>query len=205
MSGDDAVQPQLHTPGPPDGGSVSGPQAPWTDRLLAVATPSYRWLTQPRVRLSLSGGILLLVGGVLMTNSVWTLPVVIVGALMVVVAWIGHRLDGRLAIEWGDGGTELSFRATIKPAQPALDAPALPPVTDAVRASAPAPASAPAGSPVTALDRSEIIEGEAHTIEIDVGELKALIAAVEAATPAGAPDASIPEDIRIRRSVVEPH
>ncbi len=221
MADDGAVDPQLHTPGAPDGDpapmagidspparSVPGPEVPWTGRLLAVATPSYRWLTQPRVRLSLTGGILLLIGGLLMTNSVWTLPVVIVGALMVIVAWIGHRLDGRLAIEWGDGGTELIFRATIKPAQPALDVPALPPATTAARGAVPmartAPASMSAPEHLEHPEHLEIIEGDAHTVEIDVGELKALIAAVEAATPAGAPDASAADGIRIHRSVVEP-
>jgi hypothetical protein len=41
-----------------------------------------------------------------------------------------------------------------------------------------------------------VIEGEAHTVEINVGELKALIAAAEAAD---APPDPIVRDIRIRR------
>jgi hypothetical protein len=152
---------------------------------------------QPRVRLSLTGGLVLLTGGLLMTNSVWTLPLVVVGAVMIVIAWIGHRLEGRFAIEWGQGGTELAFRATVKPAQPG-------------HATLTGAASAPhelarAGQP----EREQTIDGEAHTVEIDVGELKALIAAVETAQ-AGGPAADGPvaggpvadaqrSDIRIRR------
>jgi hypothetical protein len=126
---------------------------------------------QPRVRLSLAGGLLLLTGVLLMSNSVWTLPLVVVGALMIVIAWVGHRLEGRFAIEWGEGGTELAFRATIKPAQPANESPM----------------------------REQIIDGEAHTVEIDVGELKTLIAAVESAQADGRPAAASAPDIRIRR------
>ena len=35
---------------------------------------------------------------------------------MVAVAWIGHRLEGRFAVEWGEAGTQLAFKATIKAA-----------------------------------------------------------------------------------------
>jgi hypothetical protein len=105
---------------------------------------------------------------------------VIVGAMMVGTAWIGHRLEGRFAVEWGQAGTQLAFRATIKAARHAAgDAPAL---TAAVTA-----------APGTADD---VIEGEAHTVEIDVAELKALIAAAEAAEP---PPATTVPSIHIHR------
>jgi hypothetical protein len=159
---------------------------------------------RPRVRLTLTGVLLLLVGGLIATNTVWTLPLVIVGALMVAVAWIGHRLEGRFAIEWGETGTQLAFNATIKAPQPTSDTPAL--------------AAASAGGPTAArpaeLGRTQddVIEGEAHTVEINVSELKALIAAAEAgeagegtAAPeaesreVGAAPAAAVRDIRIRR------
>ncbi|MGA2015107.1 MAG: hypothetical protein ABSH51_31890 [Solirubrobacteraceae bacterium] len=163
------------------------PDEPWPARLETGAQATFAWVSRPRVRLSLAGVALLALGALILTNSVWTLPIVVVGALMVVTAWIGHRLEGRFAIEWGQAGAQLSFRATIKPAHgpPELAARTLP-------AADPDPV-APGSSPAP-----EIIEGEAHTVEIDVGELKALIAAVETAQ---APPADPPRpDIRIRRA-----
>jgi hypothetical protein len=160
----------------------------WPARLTAAIASSSEWVTRPRVRLALTGAILLLIGALLTTNSVWTLPLVIVGALMVVIAWIGHRLEGRFAIEWGQAGTQLAFRATVKTARPAEEAP--------LRGSS--------GSTKLAttheldLEAAQIIDGEAHTVEIDVAELKALIAAVETTEADAAPHAPA-QDIRIRR------
>jgi hypothetical protein len=137
---------------------------------LAVAGLVYRAMCRPRVRLTVIGAVLLLIGAVIVTSSVWTLPLIIAGVGMLLVAWIGSRLDGRFAVEWGETGTQLEFRAQIKapeqPAHPAALAPAAAP--KAAAPAEPEPADA------------EVIEGEAHTIEIDVAELKALIAAAEA-------------------------
>jgi hypothetical protein len=175
--------------------AVSEPRpqpASWRADLTAVATASYNWLVRPRVRLSLTGVLLLLIGGVFISNSVWTLPLVIVGALMVVTAWIGHRLEGRFVIEWGDTGAELGFRATVKAAQPA---PHAAPATAAGQQRSTTPHLRTAKAEPATLD---VIEGEAHTVEIDVAELKALIAAAEAQAPSGAtPDPQ--HEVRIRR------
>ena len=140
------------------------------DHLWMAATRFFDWLSRPRVRLTVTGVVLLLVGGLLVTSSVWTLPLVIAGVLMVVIAWIGGRLDGRFAVEWGGAGTQLEFRARIKAAEPV-------PAVLLERASTEDEASR---ARVPAPDDAEVIEGEAHTVEIDVGELKALIAAAEA-------------------------
>jgi hypothetical protein len=179
--------PPAESPAPPgDPSAESHPPREWPDRVGDIARYTGQWVARPRVRLSLTGVLLLLIGGILVTNSVWTLPVVVVGALMVLVAWIGHRLDGRFAIEWGETGTELAFRATIKAAAPAPDDRR----TELSAAEKPTPAlESPAGWD------DEIIEGEAHTVEIDVAELKALIAAAQDAGLAVPVD-----DIRIRRS-----
>ncbi|MFZ1993005.1 MAG: hypothetical protein WAU75_02770, partial [Solirubrobacteraceae bacterium] len=178
---------------------------PWAYWLTSTSSSFYGWLMRPRVRLTVIGAMLLLVGGLIATNTVWTLPLVIVGALMVAVAWIGHRLEGRFAVEWGEAGTQLAFNATIKAAQPTSDTPAL----------APASSGAPTlGRPVEpARAASDVIEGEAHTVEINVTELKALIAAAEAwegaeagegaeaweGARAGEPAESPARDIRIHR------
>jgi hypothetical protein len=162
--------------------AVHGPMAPpppsarWPERLLTAWQWFYEWLSRPRVRLTVTGVILLLIGGLVMASSVWTLPLVIVGALMVVIAWIGSRLDGRFAVEWGEAGTQLEFRAMIRSAQPAL--PALPRTSVSSRTPARPPESA----------HPQVIDGEAHTVEIDVAELEALIAAVETTKTESAPD-----------------
>jgi hypothetical protein len=141
----------------------------WEQHLKAFAAAFYEWLIRPRVRLTATGVLLLLIGGVFVTSSVWTLPLVIVGALMVLIAWIGSRLDGQFGVEWGEGGTQVQFRAKIKSAAPTV--PAL------IHA---APAPVASATPEAEPQDAEVIEGEAHTVEIDVAELKALIAAAEA-------------------------
>jgi hypothetical protein len=144
-------------------------------RLLSGMQHMAGWLGRPRVRLVTVGIVLLLIGALIVTSSVWTLPLVILGAVMVLIAWVGSRLDGHFAIEWGERGTELQFRARIRPAP----APARPALSAGAVRSAAASATAPsAGSPPVA--HEDVVEGEAHTVEIDVAELKALIAAAEA-------------------------
>jgi hypothetical protein len=142
------------------------------------------WLSRPRVRLAVSGVILLLVGGLQLTSSVWTLPLVLAGALMVATAWIGYRLEGSFTVEWGQAGTQLGVRARVKPAH--AEPPALP-----------APPSVAATDPTSA--DNEVIEGEAHTVEIDVAELKALIAAAEGRSASVEPPERAAEAIRIVR------
>jgi hypothetical protein len=192
---DSSVETSEPTTPAAESSAVSEPRpqpASWRADLTAVATESYNWLLRPRVRLSLTGVLLLLIGGVFISNSVWTLPLVIVGALMVVTAWIGHRLEGRFVIEWGDTGAELGFRATVKAAQPTLHAS---PVTAAGQQRSTLASHRGAKAEPATLD---VIEGEAHTVEIDVAELKALIAAAEAQAPGNA-TADPQHEVRIRR------
>jgi hypothetical protein len=164
----------------------------WPDRLPAAAASFYEWLSRPRVRLTVSGVILLLIGGLLTTNSVWTLPLVIAGALMVGIAWIGCRLDGRFVVEWGETGTQLEFRAKIRAAEAA-------PATLSQAASA---VHEPAHRPEPKPDDAGIIDGQAHTIEIEVAELEALIAAAETREAKLAPtvaSAQAMHDLRVAR------
>ena len=140
-----------------------------------------RQLGRPRTRLAVIGVILLVVAVLGIESSVWTLPLVIIGAAMVLVAWIGARLDGRFAVEWGETGTQLEFRAQIKAPAPARAAiaPPLPSAAAAVRVPS-----------LAQLNDLDVIEGEGHTVEIDVAELKALIASAEAREARGATSAS---------------
>lgn len=172
------------SPEPPN----STASSPWPARVHATVTAIQEWVTRPRVTLCMAGIVLAFVG-LLLTNSVWTLPLVIVGAVMVVVAWVGHRLEGRFAVEWGKTGTELAFRATVKPARAEL-------AMVAVSTAEPQPATPE--TPTSPED--QVIEGEAHTVEVDVGELKALIAAVEAEPSAVATEQKA-HDIRVHRVV----
>ena len=149
-----------------------------------------RHLARPRIRLAVIGVVLLVIAVLGVASSVWTLPLVIVGAAMVLIAWIGSRLEGRFAVEWGETGTQLEFRAQIK----------APPAHAQLAAPAPSAATGPAVRvpTLTQIDESEnVIESEGHTVEIDVAELKALISAAEAkearaaqtqANPAPGPD-----------------
>jgi hypothetical protein len=189
-------EPQQPSPSKPQELPDSRSQEPslWPARMKAATTLSYEFVMRPRVRLSVTGAILLLIGTLLATNSVWTLPLVIVGALMIVIAWIGHRLEGRFAVEWGEAGTQLALRATVKPARAMDEAP---PRRGALDPPSPWPAQSQSQSPEKP-GREQVIDGEAHTVEIDVTELKALIDAVES-IGAGAASDPPAHDIRIRR------
>ncbi|HEY5430810.1 MAG TPA: hypothetical protein VIK04_16965, partial [Solirubrobacteraceae bacterium] len=145
----------------------------WPARLRDLADAVGQWLARPPVRLALMGVLLLAIAGLFVANSFWTLPLVIVGVLMVLIAWVGSRLHGHFVVEWGESGTQVQFRAQITPAR-----------HQHKRVIAVPAFTRPPGLP----DR-EPIEGEAHTVEIDIGELKALIAAAEAddAGPSPAP------------------
>jgi hypothetical protein len=174
-SGSDGVAESASTPAPAAPAAESStPKAPptWPRGLLAAATAFYEWLGRPRVRLAGTGVLLLFVGGLVLTNSVWTLPLVLVGSAMVVIAWIGPRLDGKFAVEWGHTGTQLAFRAKIRSPEPHRAHHLLHGAStshELVRAY-PHPPNPPGG---------QIVDGHADTVEVDVASLKALIAAVE--------------------------
>jgi|ERR1019366_6533697 hypothetical protein len=164
----------------PSGVSSSGHSRPdaeaWQRRAASVGSWLTAQLRRPRTRLAVIGVILLALAVLGVVSSMWTLPLVIGGVLMVLIAWIGSRLDGRFAVEWGESGTQVEFRAQIK-------APPAPPQRVLSRlAAAPPPAGVPAVRiPTLAeLDDGDVIEGQGHTVEIDVAELKALIVAAEA-------------------------
>jgi hypothetical protein len=127
---------------------------------------------RPRVRVAIVGVVLLALGVLKVTDSTWTVPLIVVGIVMVVIAWVGSRLDGRFAIQWGEDGTEFEMRARLRPhpePPPRALAPAAPAATVAAHARA----------------QLEVIEGDAHTVEMRVAELKELIAAAQAADAAG--------------------
>jgi hypothetical protein len=166
--------------------------SPWAAWLSTVASCFSELLARPRLRLIVTGAILLLIGGLLVPNSVWTLPVVIIGALMVAIGWVGGRLDGRFAVEWGQSGTQLEFRARI--AAPPHERPLLPRPSSRPRAHEGIAGPTP--------QDPEIIEATAHTVELDLAELEALIVAAE--TPetqtAGTASTRAVQKLRVARS-----
>jgi hypothetical protein len=155
----------------------SSPRADWLQR---VASCFSELLARPPLRLIAIGAVLLLLGGLIVPNSVWTLPVVILGALMVATGWLGGRLDGRFAVEWGQSGTQLEFRARI--AAPSHERPVLP--RSALGS------GAHAGAREVTPQDPEIIDATGHTVELDLAELEALIGAAETPEAGNGPAAS---------------
>jgi hypothetical protein len=165
QSGADQAGPHALGAGEANGATTTASfRRPWPDHIGVAVSRLGTALSRPPVRLAATGVVLLLIAIVLLPSSVWTLPLVIVGALMVLVAWIGSRLHGHLRLEWGDTGAQVDFHAQV--AAPRHR----PTATTGQRR--PVIAAVP--------EREDVIEGEAHTVEIDLGELKALIAAAEA-------------------------
>jgi hypothetical protein len=145
-----------------------------------------RWtvalLARPRVRTVLVGIALIIVGAFFIQHSVWTFPIVILGILMVIVAWVGSRLEGRFAVEWGEAGAGFEMRARFKSASTTrLGAPPLPAPRQTVGSTTISPTGPVSETEIPEADtvENETIEGEAHTIEIDAEEFRALVRAAE--------------------------
>jgi hypothetical protein len=135
----------------------------------------YRWLLRPRVRLTVTGLMLLFIGAVFASSSVWTLPFVIAGALMVAIAWLGSRIEGHFTVEFGGDGTQFHCGARVKPHPALVPSSATPSLQSAAREPQPEPAAAAVAA--AAVPDADVVEGTAHTVEIEVAELEALIAA----------------------------
>jgi hypothetical protein len=146
--------------------AAASSRRPWPDHIGVAMGRMGTALSRPPVRLAATGVVLLLIAILLVPSSVWTLPLAIVGALMVLIAWIGSRLRGHVRVEWGETGARVDFHAEVAAARH--------------RSAVPAAQRRPVIAAVPERDDDNVIEGEAHTVEIDLGELKALIAAAEA-------------------------
>jgi hypothetical protein len=173
-SSDSAAEPKA-APAPTAAPAATKTPPTWPRGMLAAASAFYEWLGRPRVRLAGTGVLLLFVGGLVLTNSVWTLPLVLIGSVMVVIAWIGPRLDGRFAVEWGHAGTQLAFRAKIRAAEPHR--------SHLLQSSSTSHELVRTYTHPPDPPKPEIVDGHAETVEIDVAALKALITAVESRDP----------------------
>jgi hypothetical protein len=117
------------------------------------------------------GGVLALAAAIwLGGGSALTVPLVVLGLVLLLVGILGRRLRGRVALEWGPGGASFDFTAAIAP-------PGRTVVPDA-------PSRAAAALPAPDADEpedAEVVESTGETIEMDVGALRALLAARDAA------------------------
>lgn len=89
-------------------------------------------------------------------SSALSLPLFVIGCLMIVRGVLGPRVSGKLTVEWGSDGTSFSFTSRIAP-------------PDAQKVLA-----APSEAPMVA-EEIELIEGSAETIEIEVSRLQELL------------------------------
>ncbi len=142
------------------------------------------------LRAALAGVALVIIGLLLGAESAVAVALIAVGVVMLVVGWAGRRLRGRLAIEFGPEGTTIELQAhvasPVRPRPPAIQPPETPaapriyalsrrdPATPAAAAS---PAGATTGGDAGQPPDAEVIEGTGETIEMDVSQLKALLAA----------------------------
>lgn len=156
------------------------------------ARAAWQGLAERRgLRVALAGGIVLLVALRLGTDSALSVPLLVVGLVMVVVGAMGPRLRGRFAVEFGPDGTSIELQTHIAaPGTVAAPAPAIAegPARPRIALVHPAPAQ-PAtddpGAPVVDVrepvpEDAMVVEGHGETIEMDVEQLRALLAAERA-------------------------
>lgn len=134
----------------------------------AGAKTAWRELVERRgLRVALAGVALLVAALVIGTGTALGLICAIVGLVMLVVGAMGPRLRGRVSLEFGPGGTSFELQTHVAPPGRVLLAPS--PDEDLGR---------PQISLVPAIgaDDGHVVEGSGETIEIDVEQLKRLLA-----------------------------
>jgi hypothetical protein len=141
--------------------------APRRDSLGTAALNALREFgSRGPVRLGLVGLLLLVLG--LTGHSVWAVPALIVGLVMVVVAWAGPRLSGRVVLDWGESGFQVEMKAAVRSTRHHFVTHEHPETLPAPIPLNPRPAPAPKPK-----------------VEIDADELTALIAAAQRASGTG--------------------
>lgn len=154
---------------------------------------AWRGLAERRgLRVALAGAVLLLVALQLGTDSALSVPLLVVGLVMVIAGSMGPRLRGRFSLEFGPEGTTIEVQTHIAaPGKVAQPAPALPAGRPRIALvhSAPAAVEAPDAAPQPAASIGPatdaepepqdalVVEGHGETIEMDVEQLRALLAA----------------------------
>lgn len=152
------------------------------------ARAAWRGLAERRgLRVALAGAVVLLVALRLGTDSALSVPLLIVGLVMVTVGAMGPRLRGRFSLEFGPDGTSIEVQTHIAaPGKTAAPVPALPVAPERPRIALvhPAPAAPVAAEPSPEQEPAPadavVVEGHGETIEMDVEQLRALLAAERA-------------------------
>jgi hypothetical protein len=127
------------------------------ERIIAAG---WRELRERRaLRVTLAGIALVVFALYLGGGSALTVPLLVIGGVLVLAGLLGPRLSGRLVVEWGPQGTTIDFHTDVASAPPA----------EVTAAPAPAAIDRPAAAPM-------VIEARGETIEIEVAQLEALVA-----------------------------
>ncbi len=137
--------------------------------------------TRRGLRAALLGAFLVVLGAYLGGGSALTVPLFVVGLVLIFLGALGPRLSGRLHVEWGADGAKLDLH------------------TEVAAPGAAARAELSAG----ATKEPKVIESTGETVEIELAELQAL---VEAAGGGEEPQTSfsIGTSTRFPHSVHEP-
>ena len=123
------------------------------ERILAAGWGELR--ERRALRVTLAGIALVVFALYLGGGSALTVPLLVIGCVLVLAGLFGPRLSGRLVVEWGPQGTRIDFHTDVASAPPAE------PVA------APTALERPAAAP-------QVIEARGETIEIEVAQLEAL-------------------------------
>jgi hypothetical protein len=180
------------TSAPPNSGQQSPPPPPphgehrdevritLAEALHELARPLTRLgnalVERAGLRLALIGVALVIAAFELGAGSALSVPLLVVGLVMLVVGALGSRLRGRFAVDFGPGGAVIEARAEIAP--PRRTAPVTSPPTKP-RITLVTPTASDQSGP------DDVIEGHGETIEMDVAQLKRLLAAERADTAGG--------------------
>ncbi len=141
-----------------DGNGASGVHMALEQIGRAASAVARELGTRRGLRVGALGAALVVIAAVLGEASALTIPLIVLGAGMVVIGSLGPRLSGQMSLEWGASGARLNLQAGVAA-----------PGSDAVEVAAPvAEVLVPGEAP-------RVIESTGETIEVEVGELEALL------------------------------
>lgn len=141
-----------------------------------VARCGHALIERPGLRLAVIGAGLVAAAFELGSGSALSVPLLVVGLVMLVVGVLGSRLRGRFVLDFGPGGMVIEARAEVAPPpQATLALPPKPRITLVT----------PTPDEPSVYDEDDVIEGHGETIEMDVAQLRRLLAAERADVAGG--------------------
>jgi hypothetical protein len=122
------------------------------------------------LRSIVAGAVLIAVAFGFAHGTGWFAPLLVAAGVLLAIGLLGPRMRGRVALEFGPEGTVFELSTHVAPVGRVVAAPADAPAAadaDAVRLAA-------EREPQRALDpEADVIEGEAHTTEFRVTDVRA--------------------------------